>query len=177
VQVRREALGGPATAGGHGDSGRPLMRNLRLNKYFILAVLLCGIGWRAWAGMWAEVGFGLLGGVVLGVLLGTWKRAVNVLLGRGNAVAEADGPIEGRRRSRDLAREQWPPQPTHGPASKRLSDPSSSRCGRSREALCRLPLSVVLSPRRHESRSLRLFTWFLILFGIAAAAVIAVTWP
>jgi len=76
------------------------MRNLMLNKYFIVAVMLCAIGWRAWAGMWTEVGFNLLGGVVLCVLLRTWKRAVNMLLGRGSAIAEADGPVEAGRRSR-----------------------------------------------------------------------------
>ena len=57
------------------------MRNLLLNKYFILAVLLSAIGWRVWAGMWTELGLGLLGGLVLCVLLGTWKRAANLLLG------------------------------------------------------------------------------------------------
>ena len=76
------------------------MRNLMLNKYFVLAVLLCAIGWRAWAGMWAEVGFGLLGGLVLCVLLGTWKRAANMLLGRGSAMAEADGSGDAGRRPR-----------------------------------------------------------------------------
>ncbi len=57
------------------------MRNLILNKYLIVAVLLCAIGWRAWAGMWTEIGFGLLGGFVLCVVLGTWKRGANALLG------------------------------------------------------------------------------------------------
>lgn len=63
-----------------------------LSKYFVPAVLLCAIGWRAWAGMWTEVGFGLLGGLVLSVLLGTWKRAASALLGTWKRLWELGSP-------------------------------------------------------------------------------------